>query len=176
MVSNCPILHDGVKLSYFAWWCQIVLGVKLSSVSNCPLCLHGVKLSYLPLWCQIVLGVKLSSVSNCPRCQMVLGSFSSNCYKASLWQLSQQRVELPSTNYSSFVTHHTTGLSLHSFSFCHQNTGHRNARGLAQVTDISKIFSATTGDLDILIIFEVFWWDLWDILRKFENVFAVQQS
>ena len=73
-VSNCPPCMVGVKLSYFAWWCQIVLGVKLSSVSNCPLCLHGVKLSYLPLWCQIVLGVKLSSVSNCPRCQMVLGS------------------------------------------------------------------------------------------------------
>ena len=45
MVSNCPILHDGVKLS---------------SVSNGPLCLHGVKLSYLPLWCQIVRSVKLS--------------------------------------------------------------------------------------------------------------------
>ena len=52
MVSNCPILHDGVKLS---------------QVSNCPLCLHGVKLSYLPLWCQIVRSVKLSQVSNCPR-------------------------------------------------------------------------------------------------------------
>ena len=61
MVSNCPILHDGVKLS---------------QVSNCPLCLHGVKLSYLPLWCQIVRSVKWSQVSNCPRCQMVLGSSS----------------------------------------------------------------------------------------------------
>ena len=42
-VSNCPILHDGVKLS---------------SVSNCPRC-------------QIVL--LAWSVSNCPRCQIVLG-------------------------------------------------------------------------------------------------------
>ena len=66
-MSNCPILHDGVKLSYFAWWCQIVLGVKLSAVSNCPPCLHGVKLSYLPLWCQIVRSVKWSAVSNGPR-------------------------------------------------------------------------------------------------------------
>ena len=41
----------GVKLSYFAWWCQIVLGVKLSAVSNCPPCM---------------VGVKLSAVSNCP--------------------------------------------------------------------------------------------------------------
>ena len=44
-VSNYPLCMVGVKLSYFAWWCQIVLGVKLSS-------LHG--------RCQIVLGVKLS--------------------------------------------------------------------------------------------------------------------
>ena len=55
-VSNCPTCMVGVKLSYFAWWCQIVLGVKLSSVSNCPPCM---------------VGVKLSSVSNCPRCQIV---------------------------------------------------------------------------------------------------------
>ena len=48
MVSNCPILHDGVKLS---------------QVSNCPLSPLGVKLSYLPLWCQIVQSVKLSQVS-----------------------------------------------------------------------------------------------------------------
>ena len=41
MVSNCPILHDGVKLS---------------QVSNCPPCM---------------VGVKLSQVSNCPRCQIV---------------------------------------------------------------------------------------------------------
>ena len=63
MVSNCPR-------------CQIVLGVKLSSVSNCPLCLQRVKLSNLPLWCQIVRSVKLSQVSNYPRCQIVLGSTS----------------------------------------------------------------------------------------------------
>merc|ERR1711963_165543 len=50
LVPNCPGAKlSGAKLS----WCQIVLGVKLSSVSNCPRC-------------QIVLGVKLSSVSNCP--------------------------------------------------------------------------------------------------------------
>ena len=29
-MSNCPPCMVGVKLSYFAWWCQIVLGVNLS--------------------------------------------------------------------------------------------------------------------------------------------------
>ena len=60
------IFHS-VKLSYFAWWCQIVLFCMM--VSNCP-------------WCQIVhfafmvsncptchYGVKLSAVSNGPRIQ-----------------------------------------------------------------------------------------------------------
>ena len=58
MVSNCPILHDGVKLSSVSNCprCQIVLFAFM--VSNCPTCHYG---------------VKLSSVSNCPRCQIVLG-------------------------------------------------------------------------------------------------------
>ena len=54
IVSNCPILHDGVKLSAVSNSprCQIVLFAFI--VSNCPKC-------------QIVLGVKLSAVSNGPR-------------------------------------------------------------------------------------------------------------
>ena len=58
MVSNCPILHDGVKLSSVSNCprCQIVLFAFM--VSNCPTCHYG---------------VKLSSVLNCPRCQIVLG-------------------------------------------------------------------------------------------------------
>ena len=42
-------------------------------VSNCPRCqiVLGVKLSSLPSWCQIVLLAIM--VSNCPKCQMVLG-------------------------------------------------------------------------------------------------------
>ena len=52
-----------VNLLFFLWWCQIVLGVKLSS-------LHG--------RCQIVLFCMM--VSNCPRCQIVLFAFMvSNC-------------------------------------------------------------------------------------------------
>ena len=64
------IFHS-VKLSYFAWWCQIVLFCMM--VSNCPRCqiVRGVKLSSLPSWCQIVLLAIM--VSNCPKCQMVLG-------------------------------------------------------------------------------------------------------
>ena len=64
------IFHS-VKLSYFAWWCQIVLFCMM--VSNCPRCqiVLGVKLSSLPSWCQIVLLAIM--VSNCPKCQMVLG-------------------------------------------------------------------------------------------------------
>ena len=50
VVSNCPPPLVGVKLSYYAWWCQIVLFAFL--VSNCPTCHYG---------------VKLSEVSNCPR-------------------------------------------------------------------------------------------------------------
>ena len=59
MVSNCPILHDGVKLSAVSNSprCQIVLFALM--VSNCPT-FHN--------------DVKLSEVSNCPRCQIVLGS------------------------------------------------------------------------------------------------------
>ena len=58
MVSNCPRCQIvlGVKLSSLPSWCQIVLLAIM--VSNC-------------LKCQIVLGVKLSAVSNCPRCQIV---------------------------------------------------------------------------------------------------------
>ena len=54
MVSNCPRCQIvlGVKLSSLPSWCQIVLLAIM--VSNCPRC-------------QIVLGVKLSSVSNGPR-------------------------------------------------------------------------------------------------------------
>ena len=64
-------IFHGVKLSYFAWWCQIVLFCMM--VSNCPRCqiVLGVKLSSLPSWCQIVLLAIM--VSNCPRCQIVLG-------------------------------------------------------------------------------------------------------
>ena len=51
MMSNCPILHDGVKLSQVSNCprCQIVLFAFM--VSNCPTCHYG---------------VKLSEVSNCP--------------------------------------------------------------------------------------------------------------
>ena len=58
MVSNCPILHDGVKLSQVSNCprCQIVLFAFM--VSNCPTCHYG---------------VKLSEVSNGPRCQIVCG-------------------------------------------------------------------------------------------------------
>ena len=58
MVSNCPILHDGVKLSQVSNCprCQIVLFAFM--VSNCPTCHYG---------------VKLSEVSNGPRCQIVHG-------------------------------------------------------------------------------------------------------
>ena len=58
MVSNCPILHDGVKLSSVSNCprCQIVLFAFM--VSNCPTCHYG---------------VKLSEVSNGPRCQIVRG-------------------------------------------------------------------------------------------------------
>ena len=51
--------------------CQIVLFCMM--VSNCPRCqiVLGVKLSSLPSWCQIVLLAIM--VSNCPKCQMVLG-------------------------------------------------------------------------------------------------------
>ena len=68
MVSNCPILHDGVKLSSVSNCprCQIVLFAFM--VSNCPTCHYG---------------VKLSSVSNCPRCQMVLGSYT-HCFTYSI--------------------------------------------------------------------------------------------
>ena len=57
-ILNCPTCHYGVKLSV---------------VSNCPRCqiVRGVKLSSLPSWCQIVLLAIM--VSNCPKCQMVLG-------------------------------------------------------------------------------------------------------
>ena len=52
-----------VNLSFLLWWCQIVLGVKLSS-------LHG--------RCQIVLFCMV--VSNCPGCQIVLLAWLvSNC-------------------------------------------------------------------------------------------------
>ena len=46
-------------------------------VSNCPKCqiVRGVKLSSLPSWCQIVLLAIM--VSNCLKCQMVLGVRSS---------------------------------------------------------------------------------------------------
>ena len=82
MVSNCPPPLVGVKLSYYAWWCQIVLGVKLSSLPSwCQIVLLAIMVSNCPK-CQIVLGVKLSEVSNCPRCQIVLGSIYSKC----LWQ------------------------------------------------------------------------------------------
>ena len=51
MVSNCPILHDGVKLSQVSNCprCQIVL--LAWSVSNCPRCqiVRGVKLSHYPV-------------------------------------------------------------------------------------------------------------------------------
>ena len=58
MVSNCPILHNGVKLSQVSNCprCQIVLFAFM--VSNCPTCHYG---------------VKLSEVSNGPRCQIVRG-------------------------------------------------------------------------------------------------------
>ena len=50
-MSNCPILHDGVKLSQVSNCprCQIVL--LAWSVSNCPRCqiVRGVKLSHHPL-------------------------------------------------------------------------------------------------------------------------------
>ena len=68
MVSNCPRCQivRGVKLSSLHGRCQIVLFCMM--VSNCPRCqiVLGVKLSSLHGRCQIVLGVKLSSVSNCP--------------------------------------------------------------------------------------------------------------
>ena len=68
MVSNCPRCQivRGVKLSSLHGRCQIVLFCMM--VSNCPRCqiVRGVKLSSLHGRCQIVLGVKLSAVSNCP--------------------------------------------------------------------------------------------------------------
>ena len=68
MVSNCPRCQivRGVKLSSLHGWCQIVLFCIM--VSNCPRCqiVLCVKLSSLHGRCQIVLGVKLSAVSNCP--------------------------------------------------------------------------------------------------------------
>ena len=73
MVSNCPRCQivRGVKLSSLHGRCQIVLFCMM--VSNCPRCqiVRGVKLSSLPSWCQIVLLAIM--VSNCPKCQMVLG-------------------------------------------------------------------------------------------------------
>ena len=68
MVSNCPRCQivQGVKLSSLHGRCQIVLFCMM--VSNCPRCqiVRGVKLSSSHGRCQIVLGVKLSAVSNCP--------------------------------------------------------------------------------------------------------------
>ena len=64
-VSDCPFLHDGVKLS---------------QVSNCPRyqIVRGVKIFSLHSRCQIVLFCMM--VSNCPRCQIVLLAWSvSNC-------------------------------------------------------------------------------------------------
>ena len=62
MVSNCPILHGGVKLSSVSNcpWYQMVLFAFM--VSNCPTCHYGVKLSEVSNgpWCQIVCGVKWS--------------------------------------------------------------------------------------------------------------------
>ena len=58
-----------VKLSYFAWWCQIVLFCMM--VSNCPRCqivLFAFMVSNCPT-CHY--GVKLSEVSNGPRCRIV---------------------------------------------------------------------------------------------------------
>ena len=72
MVSNCPILHDGVKLSAVSNSprCQIVRCVKLSSLPSwCQIVLLAIMVSNCPR-CQIVLGVKLSSVSNCPPCMV----------------------------------------------------------------------------------------------------------
>ena len=54
MVSNCPR-------------CQIVRGVKLSSLhGRCQIVLFAIMVSNCPK-CQMVLGVKLSAVSNGPR-------------------------------------------------------------------------------------------------------------
>ena len=60
MVSNCPRCQivRGVKLSSLHGRCQIVLFCMM--VSNCPKC-------------QIVLGVKLSAVSNCPITENLIG-------------------------------------------------------------------------------------------------------
>ena len=48
--------------------------IKFMMVSNCPRCqiVRGVKWSSLPSWCQMVLGVKLSVVSNGPRINISL--------------------------------------------------------------------------------------------------------
>ena len=71
MVSNCPRCQIvlGVKLSSLHGRCQIVLFCMM--VSNCPRCqiVLGVKLSSLHGRCQIVLGVKLSHHPTWPRYQ-----------------------------------------------------------------------------------------------------------
>ena len=59
------------QITRFYPWCQIVCGVKSSTVSNCPRCQI---VQY-----KIVRGVKLSAVSNCLWCQIVLGSKASLC-------------------------------------------------------------------------------------------------
>ena len=73
--------------------CQIVLFCMM--VSNCPRCqiVLGVKLSSLPSWCQIVLLAIM--VSNCPKCQMVLGvklSAVSNCPRINFQYQNEKRV------------------------------------------------------------------------------------
>ena len=82
MVSNCPRCQivRGVKLSSLHGRCQIVLFCMM--VSNCPRCqiVRGVKLSSLHGWCQIVLGVKLSAVSNCPITKTRPGSNKKHIY------------------------------------------------------------------------------------------------
>ena len=66
-VSNCIFCHDGVKLYFLLWWCQIVfllwwcqIVFFVMMVSNCLFVMMVSSCLFLRWWCQIVIGVILS--------------------------------------------------------------------------------------------------------------------
>ena len=85
-MSNCPILHDGVKLSSVSNCprCQIVL--LAWSVSNCPRCqiVCGVKLSH-HLFKHICLKLKNCQKRSCVHCLHIIMWLCQNCRKQSLY-------------------------------------------------------------------------------------------
>ena len=99
MVSNCPRCQivRGVKLSSLHGRCQIVLFCMM--VSNCPRCqiVLGVKLSSLHGRCQIVLGVKLSHHRQLPD--------KGSLYKQDFLELVQKRI-VPASFCRAHLTHH----------------------------------------------------------------------